>query len=261
MLQYVFISIMILLQSGCALLNSEQYTKNTTEAVKKSEQSIITKIDTLDARVDGQSKTMDGLVIQVSKLIDEVSSLKSNQIESLSTKNSALAPSMSTEVSSNIVVDDLEPQIRTGMITLGSLETVYIDLVKSTFIARVDTGAATSSINAVDMQKFERNGRRWVKFHVSDDDTPAEDRKWVEAPIIRHVKIRQASMDDLERRPVVELWVKIGNVHEKAQFTLTDRTQMDYPLLLGREFIQDVAFVDVSRDYIESNPPKKKPTQ
>lgn len=261
MLQYVFISIMLLLQSGCALLNSEQYTKHTTEVVNKSEQGIIEKIDTLDAKIVGQSKTMDGLVTQVSKLVDEVASLKSNQVESLSAKNSTLAAPISTEISSNIVVDDLEPQVRTGMITLGSLETVYIDLVKSTFIARVDTGAATSSINAVDMQKFERNGRRWVKFHVSDDETPAEERKWIESPIIRHVKIRQASMNDLERRPVVELWVKIGSVHEKAQFTLTDRTQMDHPLLLGREFIQDVAFVDVSRDYIESNPPKKKSTK
>ena len=50
----------------------------------------------------------------------------------------------------------------------------------------------------------------------------------------------------------MSFWIKIGSVHEKAQFTLADRSQMDYPILLGREFIQDIAYVDVSREFIES---------
>jgi hypothetical protein len=242
--------------SGCAFISPEQSLNKTLEAVSNSEQNINRRLEGLDSNVNKQADYISALDAKIAQLSKDVVLLNSRHTKPIAVKTStAITPDAS--VSSNVVVADLSPQARTGMVTLGSLEKIYIDVVKSSFIARVDTGATTSSINAVDMQKFERDGKKWVKFHVSDVETAPEDRKWVEAPIARHVKIRQSSTNDLERRPVVELWVKIGRVHERAQFTLTDRTQMDYPILLGREFIQDVALVDVSRDFIESKAPKK----
>jgi hypothetical protein len=56
---------------------------------------------------------------------------------------------------------------------------------------------------------------------------------------------------------VIELWVKIGRVREKSQCIFIDCALMDYPILLGREFIKDVALDDVNRDFIESKSPKK----
>lgn len=56
----------------------------------------------------------------------------------------------------------------------------------------------------------------------------------------------------MERRAVVELWVRLGKIHEKTQFTLADRSQMTHPVLLGREFIRDIAVVDVSKQYIQT---------
>jgi hypothetical protein len=244
------------LLSGCALLTQEQSLNTTLEAVSKSEQNITRKLEGLDSNLAKQAEYINNLESKITKLSRDVTVLKKRQLTEFPSKN-LTDTTPNPAVSSNLVSADLAPQARTGMVTLGSLEKIYIDVVKSSFVARVDTGATTSSINAVDMQKFERDGKKWVKFHVSDEQTAPEDRKWVEAPIARHVKIRQSSTNDLERRPVVELWVKIGRVHERSQFTLTDRTQMDYPILLGREFIQDVALVDVSRDFIESKAPKK----
>ena len=107
-------------------------------------------------------------------------------------------------------------------------------------------------INATDIQKFERNGKRWVRFHVYDENQPNVDAVWIEAPIIRFAKIRQATNEETERRAVVELWVKLGKVHEKTQFTLADRSHMNHPILLGREFIKDIALVDVSKTFIQS---------
>lgn len=259
MLHNLAISLMLILLTGCAFLNPEQYSQKTLVAVSESEQRITQRIDQLGSNQLLQAQNMNVLEAKISSLSDEVALLKSRQMQNLASKNITFtAPTTADSAeSSNIVVTDLEPQPRSAMVTLGALEKVYIDVVKSYFVARVDTGATTSSINAIDIQKFERDGKKWVRFHVSDDQVAIEQRKWVESPIIRHVKIRQASMDELERRPVVELWIKIGSIHEKAQFTLTDRTQMDFSLLLGREFIQDVAIVDVSRDYIESKPPQK----
>lgn len=73
----------------------------------------------------------------------------------------------------------------------------------------------------------------------------------VEAPVVRWVKIRQASASGPNRRPVIEAWVKLGQLHEKAQFTLADRTQMTYPVLLGREFFKDIALVDVGKKFVQ----------
>jgi hypothetical protein len=249
------------LLTGCALIHKDEYSKQTNEAISQSKQVIINRIDQLDSKLTLKMTSIESLESKILNLTNEVEALKKRQIRYFSSKKyleSRPTPSVNS-VSSNVVVADLEPQVRTGMVTLGSLEKIYIDIVDSAFTARVDTGATTSSINAMDIQKFERNGKKWIKFHVSDEETALENRKWIEAPIIRHVKIRQSSTDDLDRRPVIELWVKLGRVHEKAQFTLTDRTQMDYPILLGREFIQDVAFVDVSREFIESKSSKKHP--
>ncbi|HAS3930067.1 TPA: ATP-dependent zinc protease, partial [Vibrio cholerae] len=114
------------------------------------------------------------------------------------------------------------------------------------------TGAATSSLNAVDIEEFERNGKNWVRFHLADEKNPKTEANWIEAPVLRYVRIRQSTNDNTERRAVVELWVKLGSIHEKAQFTLADRSQMTHPVLLGREFIRDIALVDVSRKYIQT---------
>jgi hypothetical protein len=258
----------LLLLSGCALMNQEEMSQRNIAAIQQSEQNISARIEVLSSNLVKQNDYIKSVEKKLSTISQEVTLLKlSKDAHTLNQKNELSIPSNTplniaidtsqSKVSSNIVTTNTETQIRSGMVMLGSLEKIYIDIVKTHFIARVDTGATTSSINAIDMQKFERDGKKWVKFHVSDDETATKDRKWVEAPIVRHVKIRQSTTNELERRPVIELWVKIGSVHEKSQFTLTDRRQMDYPILLGREFIQDVAIVDVSRDFIESKAPKK----
>ena len=77
--------------------------------------------------------------------------------------------------------------------------------------------------------------------------------------MVRKVKIRQASYEEIERRPVVELDVALGNsIMQTTEFTLTDRTQMSYPVLLGRSFLRDLTLVDVA---IEFTHPKYEPEQ
>ena len=67
---------------------------------------------------------------------------------------------------------------------LGGIEKVSIDSIKQSFDARVDTGATTSSLNAVDVKEFERDGKNWVKFHLDDKAQAVEDQKWIEAPVV-----------------------------------------------------------------------------
>ena len=103
-----------------------------------------------------------------------------------------------------------------------------------------------------DLQVFERDGKEWVRFnldHISDGND--KNTEIVEAPVVRWVKIRQSTTEQAERRPVIEAWVNLGQLHEKTQFTLADRSHMTYPVLLGRDFFKDIALVDVGKKYVQ----------
>ncbi|WP_449500922.1 ATP-dependent zinc protease family protein [Aeromonas rivuli] len=142
-----------------------------------------------------------------------------------------------------------------GKLLVGEAEWIWVDAANDAFQARVDTGATTSSISAQEITIFERNGKNWVRFFLSHQDL--DDKIQIEAPLVRHVRVRQASADDLDRRPVVRLTVRIGDMTEKAEFTLKDRSDMTFPVLLGREFLKDIAVVDVAREYIQPKPKLK----
>jgi hypothetical protein len=135
-----------------------------------------------------------------------------------------------------------------GKLILGQKEWVSFPSVDKSYRARVDTGATTSSLSAYDLKVFERNGEKWVRFKIKDKDSLSDE---LVLPVKRWVRIRQASNEEGERRPVIETWLKIGDKVEKTEFTLADRSHLSFPVLLGRSYIEDFALVDVSRRYIQ----------
>lgn len=132
---------------------------------------------------------------------------------------------------------------------LGQTEWAYISAAKSNFEARIDTGAKTSSLNALDIQRFERDGKRWVRFklpHANGDEATL-----IETKIDRIAKIIQSSTPGVENeRIVVKLRIHIGGISHMTEFTLADRSHMEYPVLIGRSFMQDLVLVDVSQEYV-----------
>ncbi|EEX66743.1 ATP-dependent zinc protease [Vibrio metoecus] len=229
------------LLSGCALTNGDEYHQATLAAIQNSETNMIQKITNVESQLGLQNDYIESLEQQITELKTQVSQIKlpppaPKRVESVKIPNE---PSATLTKPRHDVV-------------LGEIESVTIDTIKQSFDARIDTGAATSSLNAIDIEEFERNGKNWVRFHLADEKNPKTETNWIEAPVLRYVRIRQSTNENTERRAVVELWVKLGAIHEKAQFTLADRSQMTHPVLLGREFIRDIALVDVSRKYIQT---------
>lgn len=130
---------------------------------------------------------------------------------------------------------------------IGSLEWIYMSPPGRHYRARIDSGADTSSLSARDVVEFERDGDDWVRFVFQHDSEG--DAVNLELPIKRVVLIRQPSTTDLERRVAVELDIRLGNELQTTEFTLTDRSRMTYPVLLGRAFLMDLYVVDVARSY------------
>ncbi|WP_447553022.1 ATP-dependent zinc protease family protein [Vreelandella sp. EE22] len=139
---------------------------------------------------------------------------------------------------------------------LGRSEWVGFPAIGTYLKARIDSGANTSSLSATDITRFERDGENWVRFKLAlNDEDIAVDRirdEWIEAPIQRRVRIVQASGE--EARPVISLLMTLGPIRENIDFTLNDRTHLDFPVLLGRRFMMDIATIDVAQAYIHDRP-------
>lgn len=131
---------------------------------------------------------------------------------------------------------------------VGEKEQVYLNDLGITIPARIDTGATTASMDARNIQFFERNGEEWVRFIVYHPETrePLE----VERKRVRRVHIVQSSAEEPERRPVVEMRITLGKITQNAEFTLADRSKLEQPMLIGRNVLRDVMLVDVSRSGI-----------
>lgn len=125
---------------------------------------------------------------------------------------------------------------------IGAVEPIYILPMKSPFYARIDTGATTSSIDVEEFNDFERDGDRWVSFSLVNKNTG--EKYTYEKPRVKGVRIKR--IGEQERRPVVEMDVKMGGEKFKALFTLADREDFEYQALIGRNILSGRAIVDVS---------------
>jgi hypothetical protein len=146
--------------------------------------------------------------------------------------------------------------VGTEKLLIGRLEKVLITPPGQVFNARIDTGATTSSLDARNIEVFERDGNNWVRFQIPD---PVEKDSYydVERPIARWVRIIQAASEEADRRPVVKLQFRIGRVQRMAEFTLEDRSHMDYQVLIGRNVLRDLMVVDVAQEFIAPLPQEK----
>ena len=113
--------------------------------------------------------------------------------------------------------------------------------------ARVDTGATTTSVGIKEMEVFERDGESWVKFTI--EDRVLEETADFERKLVRRVQIKRhnASPDE---RPVVTMPLTMGPIQRTIEVTLNNRDSFEYPVLIGRNFLDGHAVVDVSQKYI-----------
>ncbi len=240
--------------TACNSIDTALYQKQMLDSLKESENRVIERLAALELnQTDNSAQNIQTLKTEIDAIKTQVTQNQS-LLEDVVARQKELTvnPKASSNTISQTTATKQVVINNTGNYVLGALEKVTIEAINQSFDARVDTGAETSSINAMDIEVFERNGEDWVRFHVIDEEKEASDANWVEAPIVRYVNIRQASVERLERRAVVSLWTKLGDMRSQNEFSLADRSQMTHPVLLGREFIRDVAVVDVSREFLQS---------
>jgi len=116
--------------------------------------------------------------------------------------------------------------------------------------AKLDSGALTSSLDARDIERFEKEDEDWVRFRLELEDEATGERfsTTLERPVYRRLKLVGAGGSD--RRPVVLLKVCLGDTVYEEQFSLRNRGDMNYPLLLGRRTIGHLGLLDVTETFL-----------
>lgn len=210
----------------------------------------------LTSREAAISKREAELVTLFIDLLKKEKSLDIGQVELANKQKRILAELRAKETSDsqrNIAARNLtnsHADSESNRIVLGGIEKVLLDPPNLVFNARIDTGAKTSSLNAIDMVEFERDGKPYIKFNVIHPDT--EEKVELTRRIRRHVRIKE-HMSDSHRRPIVRLRVKFANIDERVDFTLVDRSKFAQQVLIGRNLLQDLAIVDVSKKFTEQS--------
>ncbi|MEG3220194.1 RimK/LysX family protein [Vibrio gigantis] len=180
--------------------------------------------------------------------VDDSSKTDATEVQKVTEPTEKVEEVKPTEPEAKPKPEEKPTKTSDGKLILGEEEWVFVPGLKEAFKARVDTGATTSSISAVDIVDFERDGKDWVKFKIEHDGITTEE---ISLPVERWVKIKQSSAEGTQRRAVVVASIQIGDLKDKTEFTLADRTHLSFPLLLGRSFFRDVAVVDVSKKYVQ----------
>lgn len=139
-----------------------------------------------------------------------------------------------------------------GKQIVGVVEKVRIWPGAMVFDAKIDTGADNSSINTLEYSEFERDGKKWVRFHVSDGQgrTTVMERQLVRVAQIRPRAEHGAAAPKPKRRPVVMLGICLGKIYREVEVNLADRSSFNYPVLIGRSFMGEDILVDPSKKYI-----------
>ncbi len=124
-------------------------------------------------------------------------------------------------------------------ITIGEVEEIVLLPWGLKLPARIDTGAATSSLDARDLKVKENI----AEFRLA----PKYGDLLLRLPVVDWKHIR--SSEARERRPVVEMELCFGPKRIRARVNLNDRSTVKYPLIIGRNILREDFIVDCKQSH------------
>lgn len=127
------------------------------------------------------------------------------------------------------------------------------DLGIKNISAKIDTGAYTSALHSANVKVTKGNPDK-LSFIIEGQE--AEGKEFVTENFSeRNIK---NSFGDVEKRFVIKTTVLIFNQIFETEFSLSDRSSMKHPVLLGRKFLRKQFIVDVSKLNLSYKKKRKK---
>lgn len=130
---------------------------------------------------------------------------------------------------------------------IGSVEIISIlDLELFDLDAKIDTGADSNALHCDDIFIDQNN---FVHFKLVDEVHASYHDKEMVIPLYKLKRVR-SSNGKLQLRPSIKVDVLFFGKKYKAVISLTNRSDMKYPMLIGRKFLSGRFLVDVSKEYL-----------
>jgi len=114
--------------------------------------------------------------------------------------------------------------------------------------AKIDTGARSSSLHAVDMKFYKRNGNDYVKFKIHPKQKNT--RKVIEthAKVLEYRSIR-SSNGHVSKRPIILTDIELHGQKWQIELALSNRDEMGFRMLLGRQSVKKKFLIDADNSY------------
>jgi hypothetical protein len=130
---------------------------------------------------------------------------------------------------------------RREIVSFPSLELIGLE-------AKIDTGAYSSALHCKDIELKEINGITHLCFKLLDDTHPEYKDK--ECRFTKFdKKIIKSSFGESEERYLIKTSIILAGKKISLIISLTDRTNMKYPVLIGRRLLNKKFIVDVSKKH------------
>jgi hypothetical protein len=139
---------------------------------------------------------------------------------------------------------------------LGWIEKVRIFPGNFIVHAKLDSGAEYCSLDAANLEEFERNGKRWVRFDLAEREGQ---KITMERPLLRTATIKRHYLAS-QKRPVIKLGVCLGSIYKETEVNLVNRAGFQYRMLIGRKFMDGAVIIDPSAKYLVAPECKETPT-
>lgn len=136
-----------------------------------------------------------------------------------------------------------------------------LDFQQTSVKAKVDTGARTSALHAWCVEPFSREGQPWVRFGLHPRQGDTDYSIDCCAPLLDQRQVTDSG-GHREMRYVISTRLALGGREFTAEITLTDRENMRFRMLLGREAIKNLYLVDSGQSFLKGgdklSPPKEQ---
>jgi len=133
---------------------------------------------------------------------------------------------------------------------------VFPDFEGALVKAKIDTGARTSAIHAVNVEAIERDGQTYISFIIHPNQKDTENTVECIAPLVERREITDSG-GHVEQRFIVSANVQLGGQTWPIELSLTDRDAMGFRMLLGRTAMQNRFLVQPDKSFLHGR--EKKP--
>ena len=132
---------------------------------------------------------------------------------------------------------------------IGRIETACLPEWGLGIEAKIDTGSYRSSLHVSRLELLEGKPKR-VRFDTSDRHGTIHT---LEAQVVKQTRVKSSS-GHVEKRPLVQTRLGIGGQEFDAFVSLTDRSNMRFPMLIGRRFLKGRFLIDPAKTYTTEPP-------